>query len=193
VTEINLIDRLPVMETQRLTLSAFDLKDAKAVFAICSNPRVAEFTSWNPHQSIDDSVRFLRRATVRTSYRTGELRFSWSIRYNAEKELAIGGIDFTQKDESSGRIDYMLAEKYWNLGVMTEAGKLVIGWCFQSIPKLERVLSSGLRKNRASTRVMEKLGMTYRQSYETKWHDKFGDEILEVSEYEIRRDHELSR
>src|SRR5690606_8095554 len=46
--------RPPCLETDRLILRALELPDAPAIFEYASNPRVSQYTLWEPHQTVKD-------------------------------------------------------------------------------------------------------------------------------------------
>ncbi len=64
------------------------------------------------------------------------------------------------EDDSSCEIGYVLGKAYWGNGMMTEALKAVLGFCFiQAV--FQKVKASYASLNPASGRVMEKAGMSY--------------------------------
>ena len=48
---------------------------------------------------------------------------------------------------------------FWGQGLATEAARAVIDAAFQSLPELNRVEAAADLRNRASLRVLEKVGM----------------------------------
>ena len=63
-------------------------------------------------------------------------------------------------EHSRAELGYVLAQEYWGTGLMPEAVRRVIRFCFERID-LNRVEARCIAKNRASARVMEKAGMSY--------------------------------
>jgi ribosomal-protein-alanine N-acetyltransferase len=55
---------------------------------------------------------------------------------------------------------YGLAKKYWGKGLATEAGKVMLNYAFDTIG-LNKVVAVVNPENRASVKVIEKLGMIY--------------------------------
>src|SRR5579875_4210643 len=55
-----IFSNLATVETPRLLLRPMSLDDAEDMFAYASDPQVVRFTSWNVHQSIDDTRAFLQ-------------------------------------------------------------------------------------------------------------------------------------
>jgi RimJ/RimL family protein N-acetyltransferase len=59
-----------------------------------------------------------------------------------------------------GELAYWIGRPYWGQGYATEAGARVVAYAFEE-HGLNRVMAKAMRRNRASTRVMEKLGMVH--------------------------------
>ncbi|MBI1922814.1 GNAT family N-acetyltransferase [Candidatus Poribacteria bacterium] len=57
-------------------------------------------------------------------------------------------------------IDYFLARKYWNRGIMTQAVKAAVGYGFERM-ELHRIQAGTHPENYASRRVLEKVGFQY--------------------------------
>lgn len=50
----------PILETERLRLRPVDEDDASALLAACSNPNLTRFTLFDPYQTVDDALLFIR-------------------------------------------------------------------------------------------------------------------------------------
>ena len=55
---------------------------------------------------------------------------------------------------------YRLLEAYWGKGYATEAGRRLVQYGFEQL-YLPRIVAVALEANRASTRVLEKIGLQY--------------------------------
>ena len=77
----------------------------------------------------------------------------------------IGDISIVAIDEndSSCEIGYILGKNYWGRGLMTEALKAVLDFCFTQVG-FQKVKARYASLNPASGRVMEKAGMSYLQT-----------------------------
>lgn len=70
-------------------------------------------------------------------------------------------------------LGYWIGKPYWGQGYMTEAARAVIEFGFQQL-SLNRIVAYAMTKNPASSRVMEKNGMTYEGTFPQhvrKWDD----------------------
>ena len=74
----------------------------------------------------------------------------------------IGDISIIEmnEDDSSCEIGYVLGKAYWGHGIMTEALKAVLDFCFTQAG-FQEVKARYASLNPASGRVMEKAGMSY--------------------------------
>jgi ribosomal-protein-alanine N-acetyltransferase len=183
----------PVLTTPNLTLSSFDpLTDAPAVFAYASDPEVARFTSWMPHQSPADSAAWIDRIKRSDSVEPGRRHHCWALRMRDGNGAAVGAVELIQDPADVARVDFVLARLQWGRGLMTEAVTAVVEWAFRSLPELTLVRSGGLAANLGSMRVMQKCGLVL-ESRETLEFAKFGGAKCEVVNHRISRDAWLLR
>jgi RimJ/RimL family protein N-acetyltransferase len=66
---------------------------------------------------------------------------------------------FTAKFTPCVEIGWRLSADHWNQGLATEGAQAVVRYAFETL-KLEEIVSFAVPANVASTRVMEKIGMT---------------------------------
>ncbi len=146
----------PVLETDRLVLRPFRIEDADDVFEYARNPHVAQYLSWDAHQTKEDSLRFIDWAMEQVQQ---DALGQWAIILK-QNHRVIGSIGFMQFDppNSCGTLGYALAEPYWNQGLTTEALIGLLQFIFDEM-ELNRVEAVHFIENEASGRVMEKAGM----------------------------------
>jgi ribosomal-protein-alanine N-acetyltransferase len=149
---------LPILETERLILRKMALDDAEAVFAYASDPEVSRYTLWEAHRSIEDSRAFLE---LEVSKRESGGEPDWGIVYKGDHRL-VGtcGIISWEPQHARAEIGYALSREYWGRGLMPEAARAMIRFGFERM-SLNRIEARCIAENAASTRVMEKAGMTY--------------------------------
>jgi ribosomal-protein-alanine N-acetyltransferase len=170
---------VPILESERLQLRAFDRTDAADVFAYASSPNVSRYTTWQTHRSIADSHGFIDMVLKREPN-----QMTWAICLR-EQTAVVGAIEFGPCDAAEAQIDYVLAESLWNKGLMTEAFRLVMNWGLQQFSGIKSVVSGALAQNIASQRVMEKNGLAFDHIRIGNW-SKF-DEPVEVRYYKFVR------
>lgn len=149
---------LPTLESDRLMLRKMSLEDAPDLFEYASDPEVAQYTTWHPHQSLKDSHIFLN--SILEKYQTHE-SFNWGIIHKDDGKL-IGTCGFVHwvRSHHYAEIGYALSRPYWGQGYMPEAVKAVLAFAFQETD-LNRIEAECKLPNHASATVMEKVGMKY--------------------------------
>jgi RimJ/RimL family protein N-acetyltransferase len=85
----------------------------------------------------------------------------WGMELISTREL-IGHCGLRHVDELPDEVEvlYALGREHWGRGYATEGARASVRFGFEHIG-LERILAFAVPQNRASRRVMEKLGMTY--------------------------------
>ncbi|HYO50041.1 MAG TPA: GNAT family protein [Chloroflexia bacterium] len=149
---------LPTLETVRLLLRKVTPDDAQDVFEYAIDPEVARYTTWEPHQSIEDSRLFVAR--LMEGYAAGKVT-TWGMVHKADSKL-IGMCGFAEwiPYHARAEVGYAMSRKYWGQGLMTEAVRAVIAFGFETM-RLNRVEARCLVENVGSARVMEKAGMRF--------------------------------
>lgn len=140
--------------TRSLKLRRPELADVDDIFVYGSDPAVAYYTDWTPVQTraqIEDRIR--RR---KLNWASGD-EYHWVI---TERGIgkAIGGIS-CMISGASAEIGYLLNKDYWRRGYATEAATAIVQW-LGSLGTVKRIWATCDTENVASTRVLEKAGMT---------------------------------
>jgi RimJ/RimL family protein N-acetyltransferase len=143
---------IPVLETERLTLRAPRLEDAKAVAQLANDRRIAENTARIPHPySLADAEKFI--ASVNRD--DGETAFLIT-RENA----VLGAVGISTSEREPPELGYWLGVPFWGNGYATEAVRAVIDHAFADLAF--EALGAGARvTNPASRRVLEKCGFQW--------------------------------
>jgi RimJ/RimL family protein N-acetyltransferase len=142
----------PVLETERLTLRAPRLGDAKAVAQLANDRRIAENTARIPHPySLVDAEKFF------ASVNRGEGEIAFLI---TREKLVLGAVGIAMPEGEPPEIGYWLGVKFWGHGYATEAVHAVIDHAFSDLDC--EALGAGARvTNPASRRVLEKCGFQW--------------------------------
>lgn len=147
----------PVLHTERLTLRPLALDDAPAIFAYASDPEVSRYTAWEPHASVEDSLSFLEHYAL-PRYAAGQPDpLGMVLRGQVQVVGTVGCFDVSA-DGRAKELAYALARPLWGQGLVLEASRAMLEVVFTHFPT-ERVQARCKVENRASARVMEKLGM----------------------------------
>ena len=130
-----------MLQTERLILRRFVESDAEAMFQNwASSAENLAYVTWDPHPDVEVTRNSIRNWVA--SY-TNPNYYKWAICLKENPEHVIGDISIVEMNEtdSSCEIGYVLGKNYWGRGLMTEALKAVLNFCFTQ---------AGFQKVRAS-------------------------------------------
>ncbi len=147
---------LPV-RTARLNLRDFVTADFDAVLAYSSDPRVTRYLFFGPRDE-DSTAEYLEGllASQRERPRT---RFELAVEETASRRL-IGACDLSLIERHVVDLGYMLGHADWGKGYATEISLALIDAAFIDL-RADRVICTVDVNNRASIRVLEKIGMRW--------------------------------
>jgi len=141
-------------ETTRLVLRRPRMSDADDIFDnYASDPEVTRYLTWPPHTDPSTLTSFLR--LLLTRWDSGE-EYSWVLTLPSEDRV-IGMIGCRVREHAAD-IGYVLGRKYWGHGYVTEAAKAIVDWA-SALESIYRVWAVCDVENKASSRVLEKVGM----------------------------------
>ena len=150
---------IPVLETERLTLRAPRLEDAKTIALLANDRRIAENTLRVPHPyGLADAQSFLTTANASDD----ETVFLITMRKGAAPPAAnvIGACGIARLDGETPEIGYWLGVPFWGKGYATEAARAVIDHAFGDLG-YDLLLGGARVSNPASRRVLEKCGFQW--------------------------------
>ena len=139
------------LETKRLILRKITLDDANEIFAYASNPDVARYTSFKPHDCLETT-----KLTIANFFLPNSL-YHWGIVEKTSGQL-IGEIFVKQINDKTVEFGWILNQNNWGRGYVPEAAKCLFALCFDQL-EIELIQANHLPENTKSGRVMEKLGM----------------------------------
>lgn len=174
-----------MLQTYRLILRSFVESDAEAMFQNwASSAENLTYVTWNPHPDVEVTRNSIRNWVA--SY-TNPNYYKWTICLKENPEQVIGDISIVEMDEidSSCEIGYVLGKNYWCRGMMTEALKAVLDFCFTQAG-FQKIRARYASLNPASGRVMEKAGMSYLKTITNGVERK--DYVADLIYYQISRE-----
>lgn len=156
-----------MLKTNRLILREFEptQQDYQAIFSMMSDEEVNKYLPWFPLKSISEAKEFYHQRILPVYEKDSGYYFAICMK---EDHMPIGYI--TVNGDSSHDFGYGLTKEYWNKGIVTEAGHRMIeflrskGWSY--------ITATHDVHNKASGKVMQKLGLEYKYSYEEQWQPK---------------------
>ena len=145
-----------MVETDRLIFRKFADGDVEVIHSMRSDPEIMRFIG-QVSSGPDDTLRWMDRICG--------LWDSEGIGYLAMIEKDSGelcGWSGLWKIPETGEIEvaYAVTKPKWGLGYATEAAAAFVGYAFRELD-LDRIVAVAFPENRASIKVMEKLGMEY--------------------------------
>ena len=149
-----------ILETDRLILRTWELKDLDDFFEYASVEGVGEKAGWEHHKSKDKSLEILKMFIEEKKV------FAIVIKENQKVICSIGIEELSEEldkdlDNLLGReLGYVLNKDYWNKGIMKEAVSKVVDYCFNTL-KLNFLMASYFNYNIASKRVLENLNFKF--------------------------------
>lgn len=149
------------IETPRLTLRHWQVRDADDLYRYASDPIVGPRAGWPPHQSVEES-----KEIIRTIF-SGE--GMWAIVWKPTSEVigCVGYLPNTCSNlniaETEVEVGYWVGRPFWNKGIATEALQAIVDYCF-TIQHHTALWGGHFEDNPSSGRVMEKCGFTERGS-----------------------------
>ena len=152
----------------RLILRDVRENDLSTLYELDSDPEVIRYVSYGPwtlEKSEHDLAFHLDKqvASPRTSYylavilRVGDCLIGWC------------SLDITSHKHREGELSYALNRRYWGHGYITEAAQALLAFGWTQL-HLHRIFATCHPENRASERVLQKIGMQ-KEGYirEHKW------------------------
>ena len=155
----------PRLYTQRLALREAEKKDAAAIYALRSDPRMTCHTGV-VHGALAQSEGYVQR--LQKSYAAGEDIF-WAIDLQGEAGM-IGGIClWDRQKDGSFYLGYELSPGHWGRGYMGEALQAVMAYGFSEEAKetwgaIPALWADPREENQASVRLLERHGFALQRS-----------------------------
>jgi len=142
----------------RLTVRIEHIKEehAPVIQQLASHPAISDATTLPSPYPEEGAITWIRH--------TEELRkegreYAFAV-FAGNALVGVCSILNLEKTNCSAELGYWIGRPFWGHGYATKAARLVLRFAFEDLG-LETVLSSCMVRNRASRRVLEKLGFTF--------------------------------
>ncbi len=148
---------LPVIYTDRLILREVDQCDAYDMYEYAHLPFVGPSAGWEPHTNINHTREIINLFQQKKNY--GQLGvYSIVLKENSKM---IGTCELhTYTPNFKAELGYTINPNYWGNGYALEASKAMLDWGFNKL-NLKRIECLAFIDNKQSSKVCEKLGLTY--------------------------------
>ena len=148
-----------MIQTERLILRPYKMTDLKDYYEYVSQPNVGPRCGWKPYDNIEKAKERLEHETQK--------QYQLAI-YLKEENKVIGSIEIMNikpdrwtddiNPDTTRELGALLHENYWNKGIMTEAVRAAIKFCFDYL-NMERVVAGFYEPNIGSGKMQQKSGM----------------------------------
>ena len=143
------------IETNNLTLRAFEKSDLDDFFECCKNPNLGNNAGWKPHETKEESKTVLEEIFIGTDG-------IWAIVLKETNRVigSIGIINDPKRENLHARmLGYWLKEDYWGMGLATEATTAILKYGFITL-NLNIITANCYPHNTRSKLLLERNGFT---------------------------------
>jgi ribosomal-protein-alanine N-acetyltransferase len=143
------------LETPRFTIRQWKPEDAEELWMVIADPRVHQYTGDIPW-TLERTTKYIQ-LMLEKDFRTLEVFHGACVLKSNSKIIGFTGLNpYLAKQPE---LEWQFGVPYWGKGYATEIGKAVIEAAFATTD-IERIYGMVNPQNKASMRVMEKIGMT---------------------------------
>jgi RimJ/RimL family protein N-acetyltransferase len=160
-----------ILETDRLLLREFVMDDVKEFFRMVSDSDVTRFTG-DDCQTLEEASKRLEDGPFQDYRKHGYGR--WAAVYKPTGTV-IGFAGLKYMDDV-GEVDlgFRFFKEHWGKGLATEASRAIVAYGFGT-HQLKRIIGMADIENKASIRVLEKVGFTFERfttfrDHEVAWY-----------------------
>jgi len=160
-----------ILETERLLLREFVREDLNDFFSLVSDPEVTRYTH-DGGKTLDEVRTGMEERMFRDYKEHGYGR--WAMIFKPTGQLiGFAGLKYLP-DLGEVDLGYRLMKAYWGQGLATEASKALLAYGFDVL-RLPRIIGMADAENKASIRVLEKVGfrfekLTTEKDYQIAWY-----------------------
>lgn len=151
-----------ILETERLVLNTWQFSDWTALRPIATDVEVMRYINGGVPWA-DERIQMFVSRQVELFPERGFCRWKLLLK-PAQEMIGFCGVGLWG-DAIDPEIGWWLARQYWGRGLATEAARIALRDAFERAG-LERIISIARPANTASTRIMEKLGLTLECEFE---------------------------
>ena len=156
-------DRPSTIETDRLVLRPFETIDTGAYAAVRAKAEVVRYLPGGEEAALragEIAARTVQTFASLWGDQDGPGYGPWAM-IDRQSGALIGHVGLRLLDEMNGETEilYMLDSAYWGRGLATEGALAARDYGFDRL-RLNRLIALALPENKASQKVMQKIGMT---------------------------------
>lgn len=150
-----------ILETERTIMRQLTIEDAADFYSLNLDEAVLQYTGDQPFERIETAADFLANYDQYSKYGVGRLAV---IDKETTEFLGWCGLKFSA-DKNEYDIGFRFYKKHWNQGYATETARKCLDIGFNHL-HIEKIVGRAMAANIGSIRVLEKLGMKYKESFD---------------------------
>lgn len=150
-------------------------------FVIGRNSEAVRYLSWYPFLTIEEAVLHFNNIYFSNEYKNDPRGYA-IVDINTNK--MIGTIDFHTYNKilKTAHVGYLLHPDYWNLGIITNALKIMVDVGFEVL-KLRKIYVQTISENKASIRVCEKNDFRLLKIIKLDYYDHKTNRYYDIYKY----------
>jgi ribosomal-protein-alanine N-acetyltransferase len=161
------------IETERTILRNLTSNDAADFYVLNLDKEVLKYTGDRPFENVQTAKNFLINYDQYEKYGVGRLAV---IEKATLKFIGWCGLKYNpDKDEYD--MGFRFYRDYWNKGFATETAKRCLDYGIKELG-IQRIVGRAMKDNIASIKVLEKIGMTFKESFDFDGHEGLIFEFL---------------
>jgi ribosomal-protein-alanine N-acetyltransferase len=159
------------LSSERLLLLPVTFRDTAAIFELFTDKKVLKNYGIPPHKNMEESKKLIRLLTNHN-------HLSWGIRQKQKPDKLIGLCSLHDWNKSASNIEIgcTLSSRYWGVGFMQEAFRVLIEYARQQL-QVQQIIGKTTAENTKAIRLVEKLGFVQRDTYSERQANR---EVVQV-------------
>lgn len=154
------------LETKRTYLRNLLIGDAEDFYRLNLDPAVLKYTGDRPFQTVDEARRFLEQYDQYEKYGVGRLAV---IGKGTNAFIGWCGLKYSPEVDEYD-IGFRFFKDVWNQGYATETASRCLEFGFSDLD-IDEIVGRAMTENKASIKVLEKIGMTCKQQFDFDGQD----------------------
>ncbi len=145
-----------IIETERLLLRKFEIIDARFFLKLNSDWEVMKYTGDDAFENLEEARDLIKNYDHYDQFGYGR----WTVVLK-EDQMPIGWCGLkNHPDEGYIDLGYRFPQKSWGKGYATESALACVEYGFNTL-EMNEIVGRTAQANKASIRVLEKVGMTF--------------------------------
>lgn len=150
-----------ILETERTIMRKLTKEDAIDFYNLNLDKEVLKYTGDKPFENLQASTDFLTHYDQYDKYGVGRLAV---IDKATTKFIGWCGLKYSQK-KNEYDIGFRFYKSFWNQGYATETSRNCLDFGFNELG-IEKIVGRAMKKNIGSIKVLEKIGMTFKENFD---------------------------